>query len=177
MSKTSTLLVFTCTPFLLAFSLAISNASSLTSHASTSASFNFLAKATAIHPLPVPMSRSLKGERLEVRGKRLELALTFSITHATNSSVSGRGMSTPGFTFSVSPQKSASPKTYWTGSPCATRAASSSKLCRRQSRSLPSAINAFAVGNPATFSSSIRATALASPSGIPPSVNRALISL
>lgn len=98
------------------FSRATASASSEISVATIRAPDNFDASATAIAPLPVHMSNIDIGER-DISAK-----VSFA-THATSSSVSGRGIRTPSRTPNSSPQNSQRPAIYCTGRPdltCAT---------------------------------------------------------
>ena len=72
--------------------LAAFNASSLMSQAHTSALGKLFFNATAIQPLPVPISRILNFPARPAGGEFL--FLTSFITQSTSSSVSGRGIST-----------------------------------------------------------------------------------
>ena len=67
-----------------------------------------------MQPLPVPTSSSRRAVGCSL------------VTHSTSSSVSGRGMSTPSRTLKLMPQNSASPSSYCTGRPAASRAMTSS---------------------------------------------------
>ena len=95
----------TVAPRRCAFSSAMLSASRLISHAVTLACGMLRASVMAIHPLPVPMSSTFA---------------CFGLCRSTiwhSSSVSGRGMSTPGLTQKVRSAKTALPVTYCTGAP------------------------------------------------------------
>ena len=115
--------------------------------------------AKAMHPLPVPMSR------MRISFDEFVLFCTSSAMSITSSSVSGRGISTPGATPIFSPQKGWKPNTYCTGSPLLMRSAIKLSLILMSSGSASSrSISTSAVVSPATSSSSKSDMARASPS-------------
>ena len=95
-----------------AFRVAMSSAFCDMSMAETRHVGKSRASVVATHPLPVPMSSNVQGVPV------VALSLQTCTIQAHNSSVSGRGMSTPCPTSNVRPANSARPNTYCTGTPC-----------------------------------------------------------
>ena len=139
-----------------AFSWATWSASGEISKACMSAFGRALAKAMAMQPLPVPMSKR-RGE--ESVGQSFK-------TRSTNSAVSGRGIKTAGVTRRVNPWKRASPNRYWMGCCCRSPSTISSIFVRSfadKSLSLPT--KSWQVVRPQTLSIMIRMSACSSPAG------------